>query len=107
MWATALWMVSECTQIPVTTWILRRATGFDLVDQFGGAVTPLLASMTLACAVLAVRRMLPPDVGLEPRMAILVLVGVAAYLISLVLLNRRLVSSFLDFVRSAFVKVNV
>ena len=107
MWATALWMVSECTQIPVTTWILRRATGFDLVDQFGGAVTPLLASMTLACAVLAVRRMLPPDLGLEPRMAILVLVGVAAYLISLVLLNRRLVSSFLDFVRSAFVKVNV
>jgi hypothetical protein len=35
-----------------------------------------------------------------------VLVGVAAYLIALVLLNRRLVSTFLDFVRSAFVKVN-
>jgi PST family polysaccharide transporter len=106
MWATALWIASECTQIPISTWMLRRATGFGLTDQFGGAVTPLLASMTLACAVIATRRLLPPDLGIEPRLAILVLVGVAADLIALVLLNRRLVSPFLDFVRSAFVKVN-
>jgi PST family polysaccharide transporter len=106
MWATALWIISECTQIPVSAWMLRRATGFNLIDQFGGAFTPLLASMTLACCVLAARRILPPDLGLEPRLAILVLVGVVAYLVSLVLLNRRLVSTFLSFVRSAFVKVN-
>jgi O-antigen/teichoic acid export membrane protein len=106
MWATLLWIACECTQIPISTWMLRRATGFDLADQFGGAVTPLLASMTLACAVLAARRMLPPDLGLEPRLAILVIVGVAAYLVALVLLNRALVSTFLAFVRSAFVKVN-
>jgi PST family polysaccharide transporter len=106
MWATALWIVSECTQIPVTAWMLRRATGFDLVDQFGGVVTPLLASLTLACCVLAARRLLPADLGVEPRLAILIMVGAAAYLIALVLLNRRLVSTFLEFVRSAFVKVN-
>jgi O-antigen/teichoic acid export membrane protein len=106
IWATALWIACECTQIPITTWMLRRATGFGLTDQFGGAVTPLLASMMLACSVLATRRLLPPDLGTEPRLAILVLVGVAAYLVALVLLNRRLVSTFLDFVRSAFVKVN-
>jgi O-antigen/teichoic acid export membrane protein len=106
MWATALWIASECMQIPTSTWMLRRATGFGLTDQFGGAVTPLLASMTLACAVLATRRLLPDDIGVEPRLAIFVLVGAAAYLIALVLLNRRLVFTFLDFVRLAFVKVN-
>jgi PST family polysaccharide transporter len=106
MWATALWIASECTQIPITAWMLRRATGFNLVDQFAGAISPLLASMILACSVLAVRRLLPPDLGIEPRLAILVLAGATAYLIALVFLNRRLVSTFLDFVRSAFVKVH-
>ena len=106
MWATALWIACECVQIPVSAWMLRRATGFGLVDQFGGAVTPLLASLALACSVLMVRRLLPPDLGVDPRLAILVLVGVATYLVALVLLNRRLVSTFVDFVRSAFVKVN-
>jgi hypothetical protein len=56
--------------------------------------------------VLAARRLLPADLGVEPRLAILIMVGAAAYLIALVLLNRRLVSTFLEFVRSAFVKVN-
>ena len=104
--ATALWIACECVQIPISAWMLRRATGFDMVDQFAGAMTPLLASMTLAFVVLATRRLLPPDLGVEPRLAALVLAGAAAYLITLVLLNRRLVATFLDFVRSAFVKVN-
>jgi hypothetical protein len=56
--------------------------------------------------VLAARRLLPADLDVELRLAILILVGVAAYLMALVLLNRRLLSTFFDFVRSAFVKVN-
>ena len=104
--ATALWIASECIQIPVSAWMLRRATGFGLIDQVVGAATPLLAAMALACAVLAVRRLLPADLSVEPRLAILIMVGAAAYLLSLLLINRRLVSTFLDFVRSAFVKVN-
>ena len=105
LWATALWIACECMQIPVSTWMLRRATGFSLKDQFGGAVTPLLASMVLACSVLFVRRLLPPDLGVEPRLAALVLTGAPAYFAALILLDRRLVTTFLDFVRSAFVKV--
>ena len=97
LWATALWIASECTQIPVTAWMLRRATGFNFVDQFAGAMSPLLASMVLACSVLAVRRLLPPNLSVEPRLAILVAVGAVAYLIALVFLNRRLVSTFSRF----------
>lgn len=106
MWATALWIASECMQVPVSTWILRRATGFSLADQFGGAVTPLLASMAMACVVLAVRKLLPPDLAVELRLAMLILAGVAAYLLSLVLLNRRLIPNFFDFIRSGFVKAS-
>jgi len=106
MWATALWIASECTQIPTFAWMLRRAVGFSVVDQFRGAVTPLFAALTLACFVLAARWLLPAGLDVELRLAILILVGVAAYLMALVLLNRRLLSTFFDFVRSAFVKVN-
>ena len=101
-WAVAIWVVSECVQIPISAWMLRRATGYGIIDQFAGARTPLLAAAVLALVVTGVRFALPADLGAYPRLAVLVLLGAASYLPAMFVLDRRLVTRFLEFVRLAF-----
>ncbi len=66
-WAIGIWIASECSQIPVSTWMLRRATGYGVVDQFAGARTPLLAVATLALAVTVARHWLPVELAVAAR----------------------------------------
>jgi len=106
-WALAIWVASECVQIPVTTWLLRRATGYGVLEQFAGVRTPLLAALAMALGVTAVRAMLPP--GLEPPERLLVMVGIGAplYSAAIALLDRGLAGRFFVFVQSAFQKAQV
>ena len=104
-WAVGVWVASECVQIPITTWLLRRATSYGVRDQFDGVRTPLLASVALAVAVLFARSVLPPGLASTERLAALIPIGGLVYIGAIALLNRPLAASFLGFVRSAFDKL--
>ncbi len=104
-WAVGVWLASECMQIPVTTWLLQRATSYGVRDQFSGLRTPLLASAALAIVVLLVRGVLPPGFSAPERLAALIPVGGVIYISAVALLDRSLAASFLGFIRSAFARV--
>ena len=103
--ATAIWFVSECVQLPVSAWMLRRATGYGLVMQLAGARAPLVAASAMALAITAARGLLPGDLAVQLRLAALILFGIPAYVAALFLVDRRLPTTFLSFARSAFHKV--
>ncbi len=99
-WAVGLWLASECSQIPISAWMLRRATGYGIVDQFAGTRVPLLAVTAMSVAVIGTRRVLPDGLAMAPKLACLVLVGATIYSAALLLLDRRLARRFLSFVHS-------
>jgi O-antigen/teichoic acid export membrane protein len=103
-WAVGIWIASECLPLPISAWVLRRATGLGRHSQFSGVKTPLLASLILAMSVLIARRFLPSDIAAEPRLALLVLAGAGAYVSAISILDRKLLLDFRSFARSAFEK---
>ena len=86
-WAIGVWLASECIQIPFSTWMLRRATHYSVVDQFAGIRTPLLAAAALALAAACTRVILPSELGEHQRLATLVLVGATVYLTAAFMLD--------------------
>ncbi len=101
-WAIALWVASECALVLVSSWVLRRAVGYRVAEQFGGVLNPLLASLLMAAAVIETRLQLPADLGPVLRLTMLVPLGAMIFSFAIFLLDRRLVKDFLEFARSAF-----
>ena len=65
-WAIASWVASECVLLLVSSWVLRRATGYSISEQFGGIVNPLLASLLMAAAVIRLWSELSRRLGAGP-----------------------------------------
>jgi O-antigen/teichoic acid export membrane protein len=103
-WAVAIWVASECVLAQVSSWMLKRATGYTFFDQFRGVLKPGFASLVMAAAVIETRLQLPAGFGPISRLAVLLPVGAIVFAGAIFLLDRRLVSDFLGFVRSAFEK---
>ncbi len=101
-WAIASWVASECVLLLVSSWVLRRATGYSISEQFGGIVNPLLASLLMAAAVIETRLQLSADWVPALRLSLLVPLGAMIYVFAIFLLDRRLVKDFLEFARAAF-----
>jgi PST family polysaccharide transporter len=101
-WAIGSWAASECVLLLVSSWVLRRATGYGVFEQFGGVLNPLLASLLMAAAVIETRLQLPADWGPVPRLTLLVPLGAMIFVVTILLLDRRLVRDFLEFARTAF-----
>ena len=101
-WAIASWVASECVLLLVSSSVLRRATGYTFSEQFGGVLKPLLASLLMAAAVIEAHAALSVDLGPALRLTLLVPLGAMIYVISIFLLDRRLVKNFLEFARTAF-----
>jgi O-antigen/teichoic acid export membrane protein len=101
-WAIGIWVASECVLAQVSTVVLKRATGYTLAEQYQGVVKPLLASLLMAATVVEVGLQLPQELGALLRLAVQIPVGAIVFVVALFFLDRRLVSGFLDFVRSAF-----
>ncbi len=101
-WAIAVWAASECVLLLVSSWVLRRATGYSVFDQFGGILNPLLASLLMAAAVIETRLQLPADLGPILRLTLLVPLGAMVFAAATFLLDRRLIKDFLEFARTAF-----
>ena len=101
-WAIALWVASECVLVLVSSWVLRRATGYSVIEQFGGVLKPLLASLLMAAAVIETRLQLPAELGPVLRLAVLLPLGATVFALAIFILDRRLVKDFLEFARTAF-----
>jgi O-antigen/teichoic acid export membrane protein len=101
-WAIALWVASECVLVLVSSWVLRRATGYSVIEQFGGILNPLLASLLMAAVVMETRLQLPAEFGPVLRLAVLLPLGAMVFALAIFLLDRRLVKDFVDFARTAF-----
>jgi PST family polysaccharide transporter len=99
--ALAVWIFSECVQIPVSTVMLRRATGYGLAKQFSGAVKPLLAVGAMACAVEICRILMPGSLDDLRKLAIMAPVGVITYTGMVFLIDGEAAFSLLAFVASA------
>jgi O-antigen/teichoic acid export membrane protein len=101
-WAICIWVASECVLVQVSSWVLRRATGYTVFEQFGGVLHPLLASLVMAAAVIETRLQLPVDLGPILRLTVLLPLGAGVFAAAIFLLDRRLVEDFLGFARTAF-----
>jgi hypothetical protein len=86
----------------VSGWVLRRVTGYSVLDQFAGAIKPLLASLIMAAVVTEAGMTLPVEFGAVLRLTVLVPLGVAVFTAAIFLLDRKLVKDFLEFVQTAF-----
>ncbi len=101
-WAIAIWVASECVLAQVSSWVLRRATGYTVFDQFRGVLRPFFASLVMSAAVIATRLHLPADFGPILRLTLLVPLGAIVFAGAISLLDRQLVGEFREFVRTAF-----
>jgi O-antigen/teichoic acid export membrane protein len=101
-WAIGIWAASECMLFLVSGWVLRRATGYTVAEQFDGVLKPLFASLLMAAVVIATRLQLSANVGAVLRLAVLIPLGAMVFAGAIFLLDRPLVKDFLMFARSAF-----
>ena len=100
--AIAIWVASECVLALVSTAVLRRATGYGVLEQSRGVLRPLLASLLMTAAVIETRLQLPPDWGPLLRLTVLLPVGAFVFTGAAAFLDRQLLGDFLDFVRAGF-----
>jgi O-antigen/teichoic acid export membrane protein len=103
-WAIAVWVGGECVMVVVSSWMLRRVTGYTLVDRFNGVLKPLLAALLMAAALTETRLQLLAGLSPALRLMVLIPLGAAIYGGAIFLLDRRLVKDFLAFAQSAFAR---
>ena len=101
-WAIGIWAASECVLVLVSAWVLRRATGYSAFEQFHGFLKPLLASLLMAVVVKETGMKLPAEYGPILRLTVLIPLGAVIYTGAILLLDRKVVKSFLEFVQTAF-----
>jgi hypothetical protein len=101
-WAIGIWAASETVLVLVSSWVLRRATGYSVVEQFHGVLKPLLASLAMAVVLKETGMRLPAEFGPILRLTVLIPLGALIFGGAIVLLDRKLVKNFLEFVQSAF-----
>ena len=103
-WAVGIWIARELIGLPVNVRQLKNASGFGVLAQFRGAFSPLVAALSMALLVLGVKAALPTGLSAITRLAILVPVGVLAFVLACGALNRALLATLLGFARSALGK---
>jgi PST family polysaccharide transporter len=101
-WAIGIWAASEAVLFLVSGWVLRRATGYGVLEQFFGVPKPLFASLLMAAAVIETGMTLPVELGPILRLTVLIPLGMAVFTAAIFLLDRKLVKDFWEFVHAAF-----
>ncbi len=101
-WAIGIWAASECVLVLSSSWVMRRATGYRVAEQFRGIMKPFLAAVLMAAVVTETRTQLLTSFAPVQRLAVLVPLGATVFVGTIFLLDRRLVEDFLAFARIAF-----
>jgi O-antigen/teichoic acid export membrane protein len=101
-WAIGIWAASECVSVLVSGWVMMRATGYSVLEQFHGVLKPMLASLLMACVVIETGMTLPAEFGPILRLSVLIPLGAVIFSAAIFLLDRKLVRNFLGFAQTAF-----
>ncbi len=101
-WAIGIWAASECVSVLVSGWVMMRATGYSVLEQFHGVLKPLLASLLMASVVIETGLMLPAEFSPILRLSVLIPLGALIFGAAIFLLDRKLVTNFLGFAQTAF-----
>lgn len=101
-WAAAIWAIRLLISTPIDMYLLKRVVGIGYWAQWKGALTPALAALLMAGAVLVAKTWLMPSTW-SPlvRLALSVPLGMAAYPGFLLLIDKGLVSELVAVVRVA------
>src|SRR5258706_11218179 len=89
-WAIAIWVASECVLAQVSSWELKRATGYTVFDQFLGVLQPFFPSLVMSAAVIPTRLQLPAGFGPILRLTLLVPLGAIVFAGAISLFDRPL-----------------
>lgn len=100
-WAVGIWIARELIALPINVWQLRRASGFGVLEQFRGALAPLLAALCMAGVVILSKSALPAGLGSVARLLILIPLGATSFALLAYLFGPTQVRTLLDFGLSA------
>ena len=103
-WAVGIWIARELLSLPITSRMLKNATGFGLVDQLRGVGVPLVASAVMAGALLALRARLPESFSPTLRLALMAGAGAGCFLATTYVLDRALIKQVLGFAQAALTR---
>jgi PST family polysaccharide transporter len=100
-YAMAVWVSRLLVGTPLDIWLLKRATGMTVTQQFAGTLQPLIAAAGMAVLVVAVGQ--GQLQGLPPmtRLFIEGSIGLTSYLCLMLLMERTLTKQFFSFLRQA------
>ncbi len=100
-WAVGIRACREIVAAPVMAAVLERATGIRMTAQLEGMSVPLVASIAMGAAVLALRRLLPAGLAPEIALACLIPAGAVSFLVSAWVVGRPSLVRVAAFVTSA------
>ena len=99
--AAAVWAGRLVFSLPVDVYLLRKVTGIGIVAQFRGLPTLAAVSGVMVLVVWGAKLALLHALPTLPRLIAMVAIGVLAYVVSLLIVNRRLLLGLLEFARAA------
>ncbi|MBS0419370.1 MAG: lipopolysaccharide biosynthesis protein [Proteobacteria bacterium] len=100
-YAMALWVSRVLVTTPIDAWLLRRATGMKLGQQFAGTLDPLIASIAMVIVVMVIGQGPLQGLPVIARLSVEIAVGVACYLSFMLLFERTLTKQLFSFLRQA------
>jgi polysaccharide transporter, PST family len=103
-WALGIWMARELIALPLTITLLRRATGFGVVDQFRGALVPLGGALAMACVVWPLSAMLPAAWSSPTRLLLLVPAGAVTFVVTCRALGREVFQTLTELITTALAR---
>ena len=100
-YATAVWAASALIALPIDIWMLRRASGISISEQFRGLPAILLAGGIMVIIIRLSRSAMPEHWAQSTALALMIVVGATCYLGLLQLFNRSLLERLFSLARSA------
>jgi PST family polysaccharide transporter len=100
-YAMILWVSRVFVTTPIDVWLLKRATGMRVAQQFAGTLDPLIAATAMAILVIVIGRSQLQGLPLASRLAIEIAIAVTCYLGCMLLLERALTRQLFSFLRQA------
>jgi O-antigen/teichoic acid export membrane protein len=101
VYAMAVWVSRLVVGTPIDIWLLKRATGMGVMQQFAGILHPLIAAAAMAVLVVAVGQGQLQTLPATTRLFLEGAIGIASYLCFMLLMERTLTRQFFSFVRQA------
>lgn len=99
-YAMIVWASRVFVTTPIDVWLLRRATGMRVAQQFAGTRDPLIASIAMTILVTVANWQLQ-GLPVISRLSIAIAVGATCYLGCMLLFERALTRQLFGFLRQA------